>query len=702
MNATITAHRLISSLLLIAFAALPYSVEADPVQWRAEDGGNNHWYDVIFLPYTAGDAEYHATEYDALRGARQLATITSAAEQNFVEHLPALVECRNDPQCQAQQWQGVWIGGERSWSRETWQWMNGEWFEYTNWRAGEPNDHGGNESCITLYFDGLWNDQDCSAEVGGFVVEYLDSASVPVRWESSEGGNGHWYQIVTDNSRLLWVEARDAAAAMTWEGMSGHLAVPSSREEADFIQGVKRSWYNQTIATYSTRALVNMSAFHLWLGGRYDARDTLSWVDGSQSTFRDWCSERLIAVDHYLTNVQLHTTANDGVCWMISDPGFMESPIQGFLVEYEPAPAAEAPSTVPSPLCASMDSSLTLRIPCIEVSGTRFSGTLLAESPSDSTGVRWRVGDVEITEEGADGCGEFDASGRIALPCVNHADRDYVAELSPVDGPEPRWELSAAAPTATDDEPLPLADFPGKEVTDVLGMEFVVIPGGSFMMGSPEGEAGRNGNEGPQHRVSVPGFLLMTTEVTARQWATLTGSFSPHPYCFLCPYGDGDWNDVQRFIRQLNERTGGRFRLPTEAEWEYAARAGSSTPYWWGASRTGIEAYANDCDADCQTQTASTDDDYSQAAAVGSLAPNGWGLYDMAGSVWELVQDCWHDDYGDAPGDGSAWEETACESSVYRGGSAFSEDMRSSVRMREAQEILRVRIDLGFRLAMDL
>ncbi|HEX7648715.1 MAG TPA: SUMF1/EgtB/PvdO family nonheme iron enzyme, partial [Noviherbaspirillum sp.] len=123
---------------------------------------------------------------------------------------------------------------------------------------------------------------------------------------------------------------------------------------------------------------------------------------------------------------------------------------------------------------------------------------------------------------------------------------------------------------------------------------------------------------------------------------------------------DLSWDDAQQYVKWLSKTTGKAYRLPTEAEWEYAARGGTSTRYWWGEQmRTGM-ANCKDCGEPWQKDA---------PAAVGSFAANPFGLHDVNGSVWEWVADCWHNSYKGAPTDGKAWDEPNCRTRVIRGGS---------------------------------
>jgi formylglycine-generating enzyme required for sulfatase activity len=197
--------------------------------------------------------------------------------------------------------------------------------------------------------------------------------------------------------------------------------------------------------------------------------------------------------------------------------------------------------------------------------------------------------------------------------------------------------------------------------------EMVVIPAGRFLMGSHESEPGRGRDEGPQRWVNVPRFAMGKFEVTQRQWQALMGN---NPSRFKdcgnnCPVESVNWNDTQEFLRRLNQRTGQNYRLPTEAEWEYAARARTTTAYSWGDRFDASRANKN----------------MTHTVKVGSYPGNDFGLYDMHGNVWEWVQDVWFDNYGGAPVDGSAQVRNGYPR-VLRGGSWYNamENLRSAGR----------------------
>ena len=152
------------------------------------------------------------------------------------------------------------------------------------------------------------------------------------------------------------------------------------------------------------------------------------------------------------------------------------------------------------------------------------------------------------------------------------------------------------------------------------------------------------------------------------------------------------WDDAQAFIAWLNHKTGGNYRLPTEAEWEYAARAGSTTWYSWGNSIGSNQANCIECGSRW---------DGELTAPVGSFSANAWGLHDMHGNVSEWVEDCDNDNYEGAPMDGSAWTYGDCSNRMYRGGSY--DDILQFLRSAERDEDTRDERDddIGFRLAQD-
>jgi formylglycine-generating enzyme required for sulfatase activity len=215
-----------------------------------------------------------------------------------------------------------------------------------------------------------------------------------------------------------------------------------------------------------------------------------------------------------------------------------------------------------------------------------------------------------------------------------------------------------------------------------VGMTFVKIPAGTFMMGSPDSESGRYSNEGPQHQVTISkAFELQTTEVTQSQWQAVMGS---NPSKFKgpdLPVEMVSWDDAQAFITKLNAMGDGyRYRLPTEAEWEYAVRAGTTGPY------------AGDLDAMAWYDKNSGDTSHP----VATKAANAWGLYDMHGNVWEWVQD-WYGNY-DASAVTDPVGPSSGSSRVHRGGGWSSGSRYCRSAYRPANSPGNRYADLGLRL----
>ena len=233
------------------------------------------------------------------------------------------------------------------------------------------------------------------------------------------------------------------------------------------------------------------------------------------------------------------------------------------------------------------------------------------------------------------------------------------------------------------------------------GPEMVVIPAGRFLMGSPEGEPRRDSDEGPQREVSIPAFQLGQTEVTQGLWKAVMGS---NPSYFKncgddCPVEQVSWNDAQAFIQKLNQATGQQFRLPSEAEWEYAARAGCTTPFNVGGQCRGkIEPSEANFDGDSTYNGSSKGEVRRTTTRAGTFAANTFGLYDMHGNVWEWVQDC-YGEYSRAPSNGGAVDSSSCSQRVLRGGGwyNFPQWLRSAVRNGYAP--VGRSDNLGFRLA---
>ncbi|MEH2330547.1 SUMF1/EgtB/PvdO family nonheme iron enzyme [Nostoc sp.] len=215
-----------------------------------------------------------------------------------------------------------------------------------------------------------------------------------------------------------------------------------------------------------------------------------------------------------------------------------------------------------------------------------------------------------------------------------------------------------------------------EDLENGVTLEMVQIPGGTFMMGSPEGEAQRESDESPQHQVTVPGFFMGQYEITQAQYQAIMGN---NPSNFKGanfksekrPVEQVSWDDAVEFCKKLSQKTGKTYRLPSEAEWEYACRAGTKTPFYFGETITtdlvnydGRYPYGSALKGKVSQQT--TD--------VGKFPPNSFGLYDMHGNVYEWCQDVYNDNYQAAPKDGSAWLTGKDDNNLklLRGGSWFN------------------------------
>ena len=252
------------------------------------------------------------------------------------------------------------------------------------------------------------------------------------------------------------------------------------------------------------------------------------------------------------------------------------------------------------------------------------------------------------------------------------------------------------------------------------GPEMVVIPAGSFLMGTlvqmtierrlararwrPSRARWRSSNE-PQHEVIIAKpFAIGKYPVTFEEYDRFAQAMNrrlPQDHRWgrgHRPVINVSWDDAVTYCQWLSKQTGKRYRLPTEAEWEYAARAGTETKYWWGNEIGKNRANCKGCGSQW---------DNTKTAPVGSFEPNPLGLYDTSGNVEEWVQDCWHDNYEGAPTDGSAWESGNCDKRVLRGGSwnNFLNMIYSTYRIgcEPKNGFIKVGyVDVGFRIARDL
>lgn len=233
----------------------------------------------------------------------------------------------------------------------------------------------------------------------------------------------------------------------------------------------------------------------------------------------------------------------------------------------------------------------------------------------------------------------------------------------------------------------------------------VMIPAGSFVQGSPPDEPERSTNEGPQRTVTVPAFAMGQTEVTFAEWDACTADggcvFAPDPLNWgrgRQPVYGLDWNEAQTYVSWLSKKSGRDYRLPSESEWEYATRAGTTGRFNTGDCITADQANfsgedpAQGCPAGVYLR---------EVVPVASYAPNMFGLYDTHGNVAEWVQDCWNWNYIDAPTDGSAWMTGDCSYAPLRGGAWYNpgEKQRSALRWAYTRDTPAYGGAFGFRVA---
>lgn len=290
----------------------------------------------------------------------------------------------------------------------------------------------------------------------------------------------------------------------------------------------------------------------------------------------------------------------------------------------------------------------------------------------------------------------FMSSKETTPPQTAPEEPETVAEIEePETEPPPPPEEEVAAETeetapetaetqapVSEEEPASVTVKPGSEMQDPMkdggmGPVLVTIPGGTFDMGSPSTSA--NADERPRHTVQVDSFAISKYEITFAEYdrfAKATGRKQPDNLYMdreISPVIFVSWDDAYNYAKWLSEQTGHKYRLPSEAEWEYAASGGRNSSFWWGFDEKPGMAHCFTCDSQY---------DPRKPAKIGSFEPNPYGLYDTAGNVAEWVHDCWHENYKGAPTDGSVWEGGDCSQRVARGGSYISpqQSIRSSKR----------------------
>ena len=280
-------------------------------------------------------------------------------------------------------------------------------------------------------------------------------------------------------------------------------------------------------------------------------------------------------------------------------------------------------------------------------------------------------------------------------PAPEHQHAASAMVATPTPAPAPTPAPVAATPKAPDKS---AANVPAAgESKDCAACPVMIsLPAGSFTMGSNSGDI----SERPPHHVTIGApFAIGKYAVTVEQWNACVAAnacpklSSENGPDKNVPARDLSWDDVQQYIKWLGKVTGKPYRLPTEAEWEYAARGGTATPYWWGQQMRKGNSNCKGCGDPWHEE---------RPENVGTFAANPYGLYDMGGNVWQWVSDCWHSSYKDAPADGHAWDANGCDMRVIRGGSwrEGADYMLVSTRFKYSESVRQSQN--GFRVAKDL
>lgn len=287
------------------------------------------------------------------------------------------------------------------------------------------------------------------------------------------------------------------------------------------------------------------------------------------------------------------------------------------------------------------------------------------------------------------------------------------------------FALMAIPASGHADPPAPGERFQDELSGNDVGPEMVVIPAGRFEMGSPEGEAGRWVDETPRHEVRIPGpFAVSRDPITVAEFAAFVeasdyeteGERNPQQGCRILDrewqWGEGhSWRepgieqegahpvvcvtreDVRAYLDWLSAESGAEYRLPSEAEWEYLARAGTDTARWWGEEIEADRANCMDCPNDWRGQGTSP---------VDAFPANKFGVRDSLGNVFEWTEDCWNGSHADAPGDGSARTDGDCDHRVTRGGAWLTGEQQVHAAYRDRQAVDYRGYMLGFRVVREL
>jgi len=286
---------------------------------------------------------------------------------------------------------------------------------------------------------------------------------------------------------------------------------------------------------------------------------------------------------------------------------------------------------------------------------------------------------------------------------VESTSQSIESEIEKQIAPEPAPVVEATPEPQPEAEPEPkpvVVDktntFRDRLKSGGLGPVMIALPGGKYRMGGPSAILSPDAT--PRHSVTISPFAVSVYEITIEDYyrfAKATGRSKPANNGLdikTYPVVDVSWNDAIAYTQWLSKQTGKTYRLLSEAEWEYAARGGTTSSFWWGNKPGTNNAHCFDCKSDYNT---------SKPAKVGTYKSNPFGLYDTAGNVYEWVHDCYHRNYDGAPADGSVWEGGDCSVRVVRGGAYRSPASSMRVENRETFKSEKGQYNVGIRVARD-
>ncbi len=310
----------------------------------------------------------------------------------------------------------------------------------------------------------------------------------------------------------------------------------------------------------------------------------------------------------------------------------------------------------------------------------------------------WQQGLVEQASDTVKQAGENIKDMVDAPPVTDNQTETQSGEKAP----QPAVIVEADPETKPD--PDPKAQFVDKPdpFKDELksgggGPMMIQVPGAEYRMGGPSGII--SADEVPRHMVTIESFMVSVYEVTYAefdQFAKATKRKLPNSSGWdrkIHPVNNVSWDDAFAYTRWLSKQTGKQYRLLSESEWEYVARAGTTSSFWWGTSAGSSNAHCFDCVSDYNT---------GKPAKIGTYQPNQFGVYDTAGNLFEWVHDCYHRNYKDAPTDGSVWEGGDCKVRIARGGAYRSPASSMRAENRDKFPSERGQYNVGIRLARDL